>query len=359
MNEGSYYILVYNTFFICAIVFALLINTLFLRFAKTMGIRNNNDGTIIRWGTQSKPAFGGISFYIVFLLTITAYSFFFNPNQVMLNKEFVALLLSVTIGFLMGLADDAYNTQPILKFSAQVLCGVVLILGDIYINISPYPLLNYAITIIWIVGIMNSLNMLDNMDGITTSVSLVIIMTIMAMVILNKDFGNLHFLILTGTMASLLAFLFYNWHPSQMYMGDTGSQFLGILLGALSIIFLWNDHYAVGTLATTKQFMLIMLAFIMPLVDTMIVVINRLSRGQSPFVGGKDHTTHSLAMLGFSDRQVAMVFIGISLLSGMIVVYIQRFILEWTFLHFWVLLIYFLIVFSVFFYITKHRKLKV
>src|SRR5436190_22711530 len=95
--DNNYYSIVYSSFFALTVVFAFLINSLFLKFSRTLGIRNNYDGTIIRWGALSKPAMGGISFYIVFLISVASYSFFFNPNHVLHNAQFVGLLLSMAL----------------------------------------------------------------------------------------------------------------------------------------------------------------------------------------------------------------------------------------------------------------------
>ena len=110
--HDNYYLIIYTTFFVSSLIFSFLLNSLFLRFFKTLGIRNRNDGTVIRWGTMSKPAVGGISFYIVFLLAVASYSFFFSPSQAFYNSKFVGLLLSMALGFVIGLADDAYDTRP-------------------------------------------------------------------------------------------------------------------------------------------------------------------------------------------------------------------------------------------------------
>ena len=358
MGDETYYLIVYNSFFICAVIFSFLINKLFLKFAKTLGMRNNNDGTIIRWGAQSKPAFGGISFYIIFLLSITSYSFFFDLGPVVMDTSFVGILLAITIGFLMGLADDAYNTKPFLKFLVQVACGIVLILADIYIKITPFPILNYFLTVLWIVGIMNSINMLDNMDAITTLVAIVILLICCVTIIYNKDFSNLHFFILTGVQAALAGFLYFNWHPSKMYMGDTGSQFLGILLGAIGIIYFWNAPYEKGEISFMKQVIKVALVFIMPIIDTAIVIITRLLNRQSPFIGGRDHTTHSLALLGLSDRKVALVFGLISTISLFWIIIIDRFIAEWNHTYTAAFITYFLLVFGILFYITISQQKK-
>src|SRR5690606_3612562 len=104
--------------------------------------------------------------------------------------------------------------------------------------------------------------------------------------------------------------------PSKIFMGDTGSQFLGIFLAATSIIYLWNFKPINGIENTFQQILMVALAFIIPLVDTITVSINRPLRGQSPFVGGKDHTTHHLSYLGISDSGVAYIVGFIGMFSG-------------------------------------------
>ena len=264
---NQHYILLYGVYFLFSIVFSFLINRLFLKFSNTLGTKNNNEGNIIRWSSTSKPAMGGISFYILFLASVASYSVFFAPEETALNynPKFVGLLLSMALGFLVGLADDAYNTRPILKFSVQVLCAIVLIATDIYIHVFDSTILNYALTVLWVVGIMNSINMLDNMDGITTIVSMSILITIIVMIWLEHDFNNIHLIVLVGVLASLIGFLYFNWHPSKMYMGDTGSQFLGVFLSSMGILYFWNDFYhPTATIAVSKQFLLAIIAFIMP-----------------------------------------------------------------------------------------------
>ena len=350
--SDNYYLAVYGLFFGLSILFSFLINGLFLKFVKTLGMRDKDD-TIIRWGTQSKPAVGGFSFYIIFLLSIIIYSVFFDSNQVFLSKQFIGILLASMLGFLIGLADDAYNTRPFLKFSTQVTCAVILMVTGTSINLSYLHILNYFITIIWVVGIMNSLNMLDNMDGITSTVSISIILSALAVMIFHHEYGSVYFMILLGVMAALLAFLYFNWHPSKMYMGDTGSQFLGVFLAAIGIRYLWNADPPTGDLISAKNLFLPIIVFIMPIIDTTTVVINRLGRGQSPFVGGKDHTTHALAYLGLSDSQVTLVFWVLTLISLILVIIMEQFLGEWS--HNYTLLFsgYFLSMFGIFFYAAR------
>jgi UDP-GlcNAc:undecaprenyl-phosphate GlcNAc-1-phosphate transferase len=160
-------------------------------------------------------------------------------------------------------------------------------------------------------------------------------------------------MILLGVMAALLAFLYFNWHPSKMYMGDTGSQFLGVFLAAIGIRYLWNADLPTGDLISAKNLFLPIIVFIMPIIDTTTVVINRLGRGQSPFVGGKDHTTHALAYLGLTDGQVALVFWVLTLISLILVIIMEKFLGEWTHNYTMLFAGYFLSMFGIFFYAAR------
>ncbi|MBK9319593.1 MAG: undecaprenyl/decaprenyl-phosphate alpha-N-acetylglucosaminyl 1-phosphate transferase [Bacteroidetes bacterium] len=355
--QNSSFIL-YSLFFAAAVGFSLMINILFLRFFKTLGIRNNADGTIIRWGALSKPSIGGITFYIIFLLSLASYSILFEPSQEAYQLGFIGILLSCGAGFIIGLADDAYNTRPWLKFGVQLLCAGLLIGTGISIHIFDSTFLNYAVTFFWVIGIMNSINMLDNMDGITATVSIGIILNTIYRILHNGDLTSMHLLVLIGVLASLIAFLRFNWHPSKMYMGDTGSQFLGVFLAAMGIIYFWNDPYAPATPATGKLLAVTIMTFILPILDTTVVVVNRLSAGRSPFIGGKDHTTHSLALLGLSDSKVGVVFLTLAIVSLMLNVIIEEFLGEWTHVYSLLFFAYFASLLAFFFYTTRNSSLK-
>ena len=334
--------------------FSFLINSILLKFVKTLGIRNGNE-TTIRWSDQVKPALGGLSFYIIFLLSITLHPFIFSYEGNAIDFKVTGIIGATSLGFLMGLADDAYNTRPFLKLLTQILCGIILIYSGTYISIFEYTLFNYFLTILWVVGLMNSINMLDNMDGITTIVSAIIAFTIFFILLLNNELNNIEMTITVGLLAALLGFLYFNWHPSKMYMGDTGSQYLGILLAALSINYLWNP-VTTHEYSISRQLLIPLLSFIIPIVDTTTVVIKRISKGDSPFIGGKDHTTHHLSYLGLSEKKVAAIIALISIISSVIVIYVVTKISIWSHLYTVIFVTYFLIVFVVLFRIaTKNH----
>jgi UDP-GlcNAc:undecaprenyl-phosphate/decaprenyl-phosphate GlcNAc-1-phosphate transferase len=353
MTENRFYAFV---FFFTILLFSLMLNFIFMKFIKNLGMRNIEEGQI-RWASTSKPAIGGISFFIMFLMSISAYSFIEYHENLIENKKFVGILLSCTCGFLIGLADDAYNTKPLLKFSVQLLCGFILIFSGIQIELFQNQIINHVLTIFWVVGIMNSLNMLDNMDGITSSISIVVLCNCGLILINSRNPDHLFLYIIIGMIACLLGFLYFNWNPSRMYMGDTGSMLLGVLLAALGIICFWNTPFDEIIKMQTKQVLIAILAFIIPIVDTATVSINRMMSGKSPFVGGKDHTTHHLSYMGLTDKQVALLLIAISLLSSMFVKYIV-FVVNWSWLHISLLSAYILLVFVLLYSTTKLFKPK-
>ncbi|MFN2394881.1 MAG: MraY family glycosyltransferase [Bacteroidales bacterium] len=349
--------LIYVVFFVLALVFSLVINRFLLKFAKTLGIRNTSE-TIIRWSPTSKPSLGGISFYIIFLFSIILISFLVPDGRDFFVLKTLGILAAVTVGFLLGLFDDAYNTMPLIKFFTQVGCGVILIVTGTYIDIFNSQILNYAITLFWVVGIMNSINMLDNMDGISSIVSLFILGAILVGMILRNDLSNPFIVIVIGGMAALAGFLFYNWHPSRMYMGDTGSMFLGVLLAAIGINSLWNGKGITGEAPDVMRFFAVITIFALPIIDTTTVSIKRIARGSSPFVGGKDHTTHHLSYLGLTDSQVGWVFIFISLISLVITVILTNYIQSWQMRHNFLYGGYFIVLFLVMFVIANMNKEK-
>ena len=350
-------VLTYGLFFIACLAFSLIINNFLLKFAKTLGIRNTSE-TIIRWSGTSKPSLGGISFFIIFLFSLIIVSFLFADDGNFFNLGTLGILLAVTAGFLLGLFDDAYNTRPLLKFFTQLICGVILIITGTYIQIFDNNFLNYLLTLFWVVGIMNSINMLDNMDGITTVVSTGILVAVFLGMFLVAGFENPLIVIVLGTIASLVGFLYYNWNPSRMFMGDTGSQFLGIILAAFGINCLWNGMSLQTEGPAIMRFFAVITLFALPIIDTTTVSIKRILRGSSPFVGGKDHTTHHLSYLGLTDRQVAWVFVFLSAVSIILTLFLTSFISTWKMWHNFLYAGYFTVLFAVLFVIANMNKEK-
>jgi UDP-GlcNAc:undecaprenyl-phosphate GlcNAc-1-phosphate transferase len=298
-------------------VSSLLINYILLKFARTLGIRNKSSYEI-RWDPNHKPSLGGISFYLNFL-----FSFIFlvliNPDFNTIKWVVFGFLLSGSLAFLMGLSDDAFNTQPLLKLITQIICALILLYSGVYIKIFENTLINYALTIVWVIAMMNSFNLLDNMDGITGIISLVISAFFVIISVSLKNTNSYIAIFNICLSGALIGFLFYNFHPSKMYMGDSGSQFLGLFLAAIGIEICWNNNFVTGSDSIQlENICLVLLVYLLPIVDTTTVFINRIRKGTSPFIGGKDHTTHHLFFKGITEKRIAILYFFISFVACII-----------------------------------------
>lgn len=305
MNLSFHFLI--TTLFIICFVFSLLINYILLRFAQTLGVRNSEHQQI-RWNPKVKPSVGGISFYVVFLFAFI-FTILIPQKSSGFNIHMIGILMASTLAFLMGLADDAFNTQPLLKFLTQIFCALILIFSGHSVAIFQNQFLNYVITILWIVGLMNSINMLDNMDGISTIVSILVCFFMAAVNISLFNTNSYSTTLNLGVLGALCGFLVFNFHPAKMFMGDTGSQFLGLFLGVMGVDNCWNNPTSpLVNGFPVANIIIALLVFLLPLTDTITVTVNRLKRGQSPFVGGKDHTTHHLFFRGLTEKRIAILF---------------------------------------------------
>ncbi|WP_165779317.1 MraY family glycosyltransferase [Brumimicrobium salinarum] len=304
----------YITFFIAALIISLIINKLILRFAKNLGIRNKNDVTV-RWSNASKPSLGGISLYFTFIISVLIYASVSSTENIFNQIEFIGLIAAATLAFGIGVADDAYNTKPLLKLIGQISCGLIFVFSNNTVDVFHQPIIDGLITVIWVVAVMNSLNMLDNMDGITGTVSFFILTTCFVVLAMINDPNNLLWMFLIiAEVGALLGFLMYNIHPAKMFMGDTGSQFIALFISFFGIKALWNLP-AIYEVPSWTSLFLVLTAFTPTVADTLTVVINRRKRGDSIMLGGKDHTTHHLVYRGFSDFKVWLIFLLISIFS--------------------------------------------
>ncbi|HXP52890.1 MAG TPA: hypothetical protein VN922_23290, partial [Bacteroidia bacterium] len=167
--------------------------------------------------------------------------------------------------------------------------------------------------------------------------------------------GTVFFTLILGTASAISAFLLFNWFPSKMYMGDTGTQFLGAFMAAVGILFLWGTTPE-PILPATKRILSVLLTFALPIIDTTVVFVNRILKGSSPFVGGKDHTTHHLFYLGVKEPRIAVIYSLYSGISLLCVVFINKYIQNWSVLYCSLFATYFFVSLAVFFIITRIKK---
>jgi len=322
----------------------------FLLHKRTFQILTKKNTDSERWASQTKPIFGGFVFYISFILAYIVAIILLDFRDIE-TQYICVLLLTVSLSFFIGLFDDLQNQGPFKKFIVQLFCASALIYCNVYITTSDNNIINYTLTFLWVIGIMNSINMLDNMDAISGSVSTIILIAIAGIIYMTHQ-NMLDLVILTSLIPALLVYLYWNWYPSKMYMGDNGSQFLGIILAIFSIQYIWNAPESIVGV-NYESFILVGLAFLLPITDTTIVFINRLAKGKSPFIGDKYHTTHNLVYMGLSERNVARVFIILTLISNSIVFYIISFTNIAIHTNYYIIALIFIAMISTSFYIIS------
>jgi UDP-GlcNAc:undecaprenyl-phosphate GlcNAc-1-phosphate transferase len=228
-------------------------------------------------------------------------------------------LLGATLISLFGLADDRWSLSPGLKLLGQALAGVVLLLGGTQVQLFAQPWLNWALTLVWVVGITNALNFLDNMDGLSGGVAIVAAAFFLLLAAMNEPRQ-----LLVGAMAAALigacaGFLRYNLNPATIFMGDTGSLFIGFILAALAIKLRFPAN------VTLVTWMVPVTVLALPLFDTALVCVGRLRRGVNPFTtAGKDHLSHRLHALGLSRREAVLTCYLLAGACGMVAVYLTQ-----------------------------------
>ena len=335
--------------------FSYMLNKILLRFSRNFGVDSRQTQNIVRWAATSKPTTGGISFYITFL--VGSLILLIMRPEAASSQTYLALFLSATLAFMIGFADDAYGTHPGLKFLGQVACGVILLAFDIHIDYfaqaAPgYWWLDYALTLFWVVGMMNSLNMLDNMDAVTTTIATSIALVTMTMIISREGISNL-FYVLIVVCGGFVGFLFWNWRPAKVYMGDTGSMFIGMIMAFVGIKYFWNIRTSPDNISFIRMGLIPLLVFLVPIMDTTFVTVARLARGQSPFVGGKDHLTHNLARVGIPEEMVPVTLGIVSIVSGMLAFFAYKLTPEWQSFYSFLFACYPVLVFGLFTFLYR------
>lgn len=299
------------TYFLLALALSIgismVVNRLILSFARTLGIRNKNDVTV-RWSNESKPSLGGVSMFLVFIVSGLLISLLFNEELKIFQSEYLGLLVASSLAFAMGISDDAYDTRPWFKLAIQILCGIIFIISGTTIEFFHHSVLDGGLTILWVIILMNSLNMLDNMDGITGTTTLFVLLSCLIIYFINMGFHvSVWSLLIVTCIGTMVGFLRYNVHPSKMFMGDGGSQFIGVIVAFFTVKTLFHANISIGSTIWLGP-ILALVSLTPAAADTLTVVINRLKAGKSPMVGGKDHTTHHLVYSGKKDHQVGYVF---------------------------------------------------
>jgi UDP-GlcNAc:undecaprenyl-phosphate GlcNAc-1-phosphate transferase len=278
------------------------------------------------------PRIGGVAVYVAFTAVVLT-GFFAVPllaeipwvrtnlagpvamlqEAYRVESKLAALLGGATLVFVVGVLDDVLGSRFKVgwKMAGQVVAAVVLVAGGIRTDFMPHDALDVVVTLVWVVGITNAFNLLDNMDGLSAGVALVASLVLLLNAwLLGGFFMSLVYVALIG---SLLGFLVYNWHPASIFLGDSGSLFIGFVLASLTLLQRYVSH------ASSTYFPVLMpvLVLALPILDTTTVTFIRIREGRPIYVGDSRHLSHRLVSLGMRPPLAVFTIYLISLGLGL------------------------------------------
>jgi UDP-GlcNAc:undecaprenyl-phosphate GlcNAc-1-phosphate transferase len=263
-----------------------------------------------RWHRRAVPKLGGAAVLFGFLgsLPIGGAAAYVWPIAML------ALLM-----FAVGLADDVRAMPPATKLILQTLASAAFIYFTPIVQITGVPVVDTLLALFWIVGLTNAFNLLDNMDGLAAGTAA---LAALALVLLLQSSGAPQATALTGAAAAfagaMVGFLFYNFPPASIFMGDSGSHMLGGVLAGTTL--LATAHVDTGVHVSVVPVLLLLI----PIVDTTFVTIARGMAGRSAFMGGRDHLSHRLVALGVSERRAVVLLYGLAATGGAVALGLTR-----------------------------------
>ena len=281
--------LIYAITFFLALLLSLYLTPICRQAALKFGIMDRPDNPLKKQ-KEPVPYLGGMAVYLSFLLT-TALIYQYS-------REVLGILLAGAIIVILGLIDDFGVLSPRIKLLGQLIAAVVLIKASIYIKLSIFPVwIAIPMTIVWVIAITNAINLIDIMDGLASGVGAI---AALFLVIVNFQSGREFIVPLSIALAgSLLGFLRYNLNPAKIYLGDTGSLFIGLMLAALSMNGSYTRFSLYGAIAPV---------FILgvPIFDMLLVVYIRFRRGIPIMQGSPDHFALRLRKWRLSVEQTVV-----------------------------------------------------
>lgn len=295
--------------FVSALLLALGATPVVRRLADRLGVVDQPDPRKLH--RAPVPLLGGIAIYVGFILALLL----FGEGWVL--SQMIGILVSATMVSFLGIWDDRWGVRPLLKLLGQLVAASILIISGIKVSFLPYPALNVAITLVWVVGITNALNLLDNMDGLSGGVGAVAAGFFLLLAAMNGQY--LVASLAAALMGACIGFLYYNLNPATIFMGDAGSMFLGFILSVVGIKLRFPGRPSMIT------WMIPVVVLGLPIFDTTLVVISRLRGGMNPLTSpGKDHVSHRLVQMGLSQRNAVIVLYLICCALGLAALFIMQ-----------------------------------
>ena len=304
--------LLYIAAFACAFAIT-LVTTPFAKWlsAKVGAIDYPKDRGVHK---KPMPRMGGVAIVLGFLITVLMVYFF---DRSMSPKQFAGFIVGAGIIAVLGMIDDMKDLPAKLKFCVQIVAALIVIFSGTQIQIVLWPVtatlqkLSIPITLVWIVGVTNAVNLIDGLDGLAAGVT-----GIAALSVLCIMTGTTTAVVLTAALAgACLGFLPRNFNPAEIFMGDTGSTFLGFVLAVTSILGVFKGY---ALLALVVSIFCIGL----PIFDTIFAMLRRMAKHQPIMQADRGHLHHKLIDHGFSQKKAVLIMYAISIFLGLLAIFI-------------------------------------
>ncbi|MGE7664304.1 glycosyltransferase family 4 protein [Ureibacillus composti] len=290
-----------------ALVAAILLTPLVKRLAFRIGAVDAPNYRKVH--SRIMPRLGGLAIYLAFLIGLLI----LRPE----SQYTLAIILGATVIVITGVLDDMYEISAKAKMLGQLVAAIIIVFfGGIQIEFINLPFndgqldfgfLSIPFTIVWIIGITNAVNLIDGLDGLAAGVSTIAFITLAGMAMIM---GNGFVIAIAAILAcATIGFLFYNFHPAKIFMGDTGALFLGFMIAVLSLLGFKN--------ITVVSFIIPVIMLGVPISDTFFAIVRRYRNKQKWSDPDKSHLHHRLIDMGFSHRQTVLIIYGIAAMFGL------------------------------------------
>ncbi|MDO8536102.1 MAG: MraY family glycosyltransferase, partial [Candidatus Omnitrophota bacterium] len=290
--------------FITSVVISYLITPFMAALAARIGYLDHPKTNKVH--AHSTPLLGGVAIAIAFFIAILSQWDIVKAFQ--MDPKITALLAGAAVLLVLGLVDDRVGMGPNIKLFGQFMAAMILYKSGLRIGFLGGYYLNLAVTYLWLIGVTNAFNLLDNMNGLSAGIAVIASFFFGAIALINNQW--MVAIISFALCGSCLGFLRYNFPKARIFMGDAGSLVVGFLLSSLAIFGNWKSY----GLTTSIAVPLLVLAY--PIFDTTLVTVMRIREGRSIFQGGRDHSSHRLALLGFKSKRAVLVIYAICITLG-------------------------------------------
>lgn len=263
-----------------------------------------------RWHKRPTAMLGGVA---IMLASVIAYFVLVPKTEGSLVVMGGAVLL-----FFVGLIDDLVNIRPYQKLIGQLAGAGLLVVSGLTLPLTGYQLIDIWITVFWVIGITNAINLLDNMDGLAAGIAAIAAFSLSLNFASN---GLTNELLLTAALiGALVGFLVYNFNPATIFMGDSGSMFIGFLLsGAVLLNQVGGRSRGIVPILAVP-----VLILLVPIFDTTFVTVLRKLWGRKASQGGRDHTSHRLVALGLSERNAVLMLYAFAVAAGALALFVGQ-----------------------------------